>query len=93
MTHFSPKEEYLEFLWLVLDGELDDSNQGCQDDVPRQWHLRGARGDGDSPYRNEERRPMVFAFSSGSVHSIRFFIIMSFKTEFMVTNGMACVMV
>jgi hypothetical protein len=64
-TFFTKRRISAEFLWPLLDGDLDDSNQVCQDDVPRQWHLRGTRGDGDSPYRNEERSPMVLTFSSG----------------------------
>lgn len=79
----------MEFLWLELYRELDVSD-GSQDDVPRQWHLRGARGDGDSTYRNEERIPMVFAFTSGSNYNLHFFSAMSFETEFMVRNGMVC---
>jgi len=60
---------------------LDDCNEGSGDDVSRQWHLRGARGDSDSPYRNEERSQMVFTFASGWNAIIRLFITMSFKTN------------
>lgn len=42
-----------------------EANQRREDDVPRQWYLRGTGGDGDSPHRNEERSSMVFTFSPG----------------------------
>jgi len=71
----------VEFLLVDLYTELDDCNEGSGDDVPRQWHLRGARGDSDSPYRNEERSEMVFTFTSGWNAIIRLFITMSFKTN------------
>lgn len=58
--------------------ELDDCNEGSGDDVPRQWHLRGARGDSDSACRNEERSQMVFTFTSGMEG-------MSFKTNLTVS--------
>lgn len=65
---FSPKSRgSVKFLWLDLYTELADSNQGNQDDVPREWHLRRPRGDDNSPYCNEERSPMVITFSSGSI--------------------------
>ena len=60
---------------------LDNCNEGSGDDVPRQWHLRGARGDSDSPHCNEEGSQMVFTFTSGWNAIIRLFIAMSFKTN------------
>jgi hypothetical protein len=85
---FSPKPRgSVEFLWLELYTELVDSNQ---DDVPRQWHLRSPRGDGHSPYCNEERGPMVFSFSSGSNHNLHFCIAVSVKHAFMFANNMEC---
>jgi hypothetical protein len=68
-------------LLVDLYTELNDCNEGSGDDVPRRWHLRGARGDSDSPYRNEERSQMVFTFTSGWNAIICLFITMSFKTN------------
>jgi hypothetical protein len=79
-------------LWLDLYTELADSNQGNQDDVPRQWHLRRPRGDDHSPYGNEERSPMVITFSSGSNHNFHFFIAMFVKNDFMFANSMEWLM-
>jgi hypothetical protein len=69
------------FLLVDLYTEFDDYKAVSGDDVSRQWHLRGARGDSDSPYRNEERSQMVFTFTSGWNAIIRLFIRMSFKTN------------
>ena len=69
------------FLLVDLYTELDECNEVSGDDLSRQWHLRGARGDSDSPYRNEERSQMVFTFTSGWNAIIRLFITMPFKTN------------
>jgi hypothetical protein len=71
----------VKFLLVDLYTELDDCNEVSGYDVSRQWHLRGARGDSDSLYRNEERNQMVFTFTSGWNAIIRLFVTMSFKTN------------
>jgi hypothetical protein len=55
----------VELLCVDLHKERDNCKEGNDDDVPRQWHLRGARGDSYSTYRNEERSSMVFACTPG----------------------------